>query len=160
MHSSSRRALLGDLSVLIAGGLTPVAFACALQLILDSPIPLVLRGLRKRASRGCPRARKTPAGPTGESCPRAGKALPRFWHRGAVPSFFSAFSDWYQELRSQSSFSSSLRLRQWWASKRIGPMQWFLNLLEELEIECQIRAAEPRTRKRYRRDTERLRQLR
>jgi hypothetical protein len=45
-------------------------------------------------------------------------------------------------------------LRQWWASKRIGPMQWFLNLLEELEIECQIRAAEPRTQKRYRRDTE------
>src|SRR5262245_6918366 len=42
----------------------------------------------------------------------------------------------------------------------IGPMQWFLNLLEELGIECQvgdatkIRAAEPRTLKHDRRDAE------
>src|SRR5215469_5034038 len=42
----------------------------------------------------------------------------------------------------------------------IGPMQWFLNLLEELEIECQvgdatkIRAAEPRKQKHDRRDAE------
>jgi transposase len=40
----------------------------------------------------------------------------------------------------------------------IGPMQWFLNLLEELGIECQvgdatkIRAAEPRQQKYDRRD--------
>jgi len=42
----------------------------------------------------------------------------------------------------------------------IGPMQWFLNLLEELGIECQvgdaakIRAAEPRKQKHDRRDAE------
>src|SRR5215468_2836195 len=42
----------------------------------------------------------------------------------------------------------------------IGPMQWFLNLLEELGIECQvgdaakIRAAEPRKQKQDRRDAE------
>src|SRR5208282_4567782 len=42
----------------------------------------------------------------------------------------------------------------------IGPMQWFLNLLEELGIECQvgdatkIRAAEPRKQKYDRRDAE------
>jgi transposase len=42
----------------------------------------------------------------------------------------------------------------------IGPMQWFLNLLEEMEIECQvgdatkIRAAEPRKQKHDRRDAE------
>jgi transposase len=42
----------------------------------------------------------------------------------------------------------------------IGPMQWFLDLLEELQIECQvgdaakIRAAEPRKQKHDRRDAE------
>ena len=42
----------------------------------------------------------------------------------------------------------------------IGPMHWFLNLLEELGIECQvgdatkIRAAEPRKQKHDRRDAE------
>jgi transposase len=42
----------------------------------------------------------------------------------------------------------------------MGPMQWFLNLLEELGIECQvgdaakIRAAEPRKQKHDRRDAE------
>ena len=42
----------------------------------------------------------------------------------------------------------------------IGPMQWFLSLLEELGIECQvgdatkIRAAEPRKQKHDRRDAE------
>jgi transposase len=42
----------------------------------------------------------------------------------------------------------------------IGPMQWFLDLLQELEIECQvgdaskIRAAEPRKQKHDRRDAE------
>jgi len=42
----------------------------------------------------------------------------------------------------------------------IGPMQWFLNLLEELGIDCQvgdatkIRAAEPRKQKHDRRDAE------
>ena len=42
----------------------------------------------------------------------------------------------------------------------IGPMQWFLDLLEELGIECQvgdaskIRAAEPRKQKHDRRDAE------
>jgi transposase len=42
----------------------------------------------------------------------------------------------------------------------IGPMQWFLNLLEELGIECQvgdatkIRAADPRKQKHDRRDAE------
>jgi transposase len=42
----------------------------------------------------------------------------------------------------------------------IGPMQWFLNLLEELNINCQvggatkIRAAEPRKQKHDRRDAE------
>ena len=42
----------------------------------------------------------------------------------------------------------------------IGPMQWFLNLLEELKIECRvgdatkIRAAEPRKQKHDRRDAE------
>src|SRR5215470_12003557 len=42
----------------------------------------------------------------------------------------------------------------------IGPMQWFLNLLEGLGIECQvgdatkIRAAEPRKQKHDRRDAE------
>jgi len=42
----------------------------------------------------------------------------------------------------------------------IGPMQWFLNLLEELGIECQVgdaakvRAAEPRKQKHDRRDAE------
>jgi hypothetical protein len=40
----------------------------------------------------------------------------------------------------------------------IGAMQWFLDLLEELGIECQgdatIRAAEPRKQKHDRRDAE------
>ena len=42
----------------------------------------------------------------------------------------------------------------------IGPMKWFLNLLEELRIECQVgdaaavRAAEPRKQKHDRRDAE------
>ena len=42
----------------------------------------------------------------------------------------------------------------------IGPMQWFLDLLEKLQIECQvgdatkIRAAEPRKQKHDRRDAE------
>src|SRR3974390_3934480 len=47
----------------------------------------------------------------------------------------------------------------------IGPMQWFLELLEELQIECQvgdaakIRAAEPRKQKHDRRDGELIRKL-
>ena len=46
------------------------------------------------------------------------------------------------------------------AIEAIGPMQWFLDLLQELGIECQvgdatkIRAAEPRKQKHDRRDAE------